>query len=307
MMQTTHDRCGFRATSAGLVYLPARLSLGFAQRSGSAFLPEPQAGWRISGRVLSSVPTATLQRGQRRPLALPWHQALTLGPTAVALAPAGSGLGSALLQLVDATGSALDARWAAAQACGCSPFDGVPPAQVVVLDTRRAQQPTTTWDNAVQFCHMAATSSGVAVCTADAVVGALLLVELLRGGGSAIGVGAVQRTLAAWLRAGLVEPPVVQPQRRREATALVIGDQLAPLPGRQWWWLGEGPPPAGIDHSLAFSRFAVGTQIANIAVQAGATTALLVGPCAQLVAGQLAEHRVQAVHLQARQLPLPSS
>ncbi|MSQ83957.1 MAG: hypothetical protein EXR77_13925 [Myxococcales bacterium] len=306
MMQTTHDRYGFRATSAGLVYMPAGLSLGFAQRAGSAFLAEPQPGWRISGRVLSSVPTAALQRGQRRPLAMPWHQALTLGPTAVALAPAGSGLGSALLQLVDATGSALDARWAGAQACGCSPFDGVPQAQVVVLDTRRAQQPTTTWDDAVQFCHQAATSSGVAVCTSDAVVGALLLVELLRGGRSAIGVGAVQRTLAAWLRAGIVEPAVVQLQHRERAD-LVIGDPMAPLLGRRWWWLGEDPPAAGIDNSLAFSRFAVGTQIASIAVQAGATTALLVGPLAQLVAGQLAEHRVHAVHLQARQLPLPSS
>jgi len=307
VIATTHNHSDVVATASGLCYPPARLTLGFARAGWLAFLAEAAPGVRSGTRIVASATAARLWPRRRVPaLGLPWHRPLGVGTATLAVAPSGSGPGTALLTVGSADRVILDARWAGGSAWGPFGWDGPPSADVVIVDSRRFAQPGCAWGEVVAAVRAWARGGRVAV--ADPVVGAVLALDLAAAGIVASVRGACRRALRQWVAQRLV-PRVRAADLLAGATGnrpLVIGDGTTASVGDLWIGDPAMAPPRDV-LALAFSRFGAPAALADLIRDSGARTVLDAGRHPAALAEAVAAQQVEVTQLRAAQLVLPET
>ena len=287
-MPTTAERNGLRATSQGLLCTGARLALDHHRPRYGRLLAEVAAGVRADPKTLCSAPTAAQLGPKARPLVLPWHVPLTLGRVAVALAPAGSGLGSAAALLHTGRATVADLRWARPDALW--PFEApqLPEAAIAVLDADRAVQRSATAAGLFAALVEVVAAGAQTIAAADAVVAAQLALWLRVHGAGCVGSPAVARVLRGWQRAGVA----VAGLRGRGAVRVATTAEL-PLAD---WHVADAATAQSTD--FVFSRYAVGPALGELVAACQAREVLAVGKSVASLSSLLPP-TVAVWHLQA--------
>lgn len=307
MHPTTDSHSKILATAAGLSVPHARLALGFSRAGWASVLAEPATGIRSGTRIVASAVAMRLLPRRRVPaVGVPWHQPLNLGPVTLAVTPAGSGPGTALVTIGDAERVVLDARAAGGAAWGPFEWQGVPAADVVIVDSRGFAHPSAQWSVVVRTVR--AWARGGRVFAPDPVVGAVLALDLAAGGVLATVHGQVKRALRRWATARLIARTAAADLLAETAGArpLTISDALTAGPDDLW----IGNPAATSDHAanaVPFSRFGAPDPLLALVRACGARTVLDVGPATVAMAAALGGEGVEVVGLRPAQLALPGA
>ncbi len=281
------QRHGVRATALGLTCTAAKLCLDHRRSGHARILADALAGTRADPKTLCSAATAEQLGPSARPLVLPWHKPITLGRVTLALTPSGAGVGTAAALVHTGVATVLDLRWARPTPLWPFAPPEVPQAEVVILDAGGVTG-TTLAPDALYAALQAAVDAGAQTLAADDPVVAAALAAWLRAHGRGCAVSPrVAATLARWQRTGLAWPQSARrPAIRVSSTAEVAGAD---------WRMADA----------AFSRFARGAQVAELARLAGAREVLIVGQGALALADQLLRLGIEACALRPQaQLPL---
>lgn len=322
-LQLVEQHMGVRATSRGWLVPAARLSLDGDTRQRVGFVADFDLQRRLLPRVLCSAAVAEGMAGNGTCLTPPWAKPFQLGKLAVALLPAGSSAGAAMLRLHLEGQTLLDARPFAEVA-----FAGALPAEFreadgVLLDASAAHLTPTwlpelqAWSGALIAVLQGRTrETPLELRVDDALSGAWLVAQALDA------VDGLQVELTPSLRKafGWLAPPRTLPRKRKDPKHFlhVALRSEGELPAGAWLLYDpQRPPSPGLDDSagepgpsLAWRRRAVGSQVERAAERCGAKWAILQDesedyPGATALAERLAQRGVQSWLLRAaRQMPL---